>query len=466
MLKTNLSILEEFDSFYFLGIGGIGMSALARYFLSKKKNVGGYDLTPSTLTKELEKQGIPICFEDTLEAIPKWVKKEKTLIIYTPALAKEHKQYAFFKEHLFSIEKRASIIGHITQGKYTIAIAGTHGKTTISAILSHILYSAGKKITAFIGGIMQNYQSNFISNGEEIFVIEADEFDRSFLKLSPTIISLSSIDPDHLDIYENEENFKAAFSTFIEKLPRDKGMLFIQKNIPLTPPPMVSSFSYGLKEDQEKIDCYSTLPYSKEGEKGWFFNFYAKKDCYKDLPLPLIGKHNLENITTAIAIARALDIKPSDIHKALLSFKGIKRRASTYFIKDKIYIDDYAHHPSEINAIIEGVKSFFPHKKIVGIFQPHLFSRTRDFLEGFAQSLNKLDELILLDIYPAREKPIQGINATLLFDKIKLKDKKKATLSELPQIIRAPFDILLTLGAGSIGELVNPIIEHLKRMHK
>lgn len=460
-------MLKNFKSFYFVGIGGIGMSALARYFSTQKKQVGGYDLTITDLTKNLEKEGITINYKDEIENLPSWINKDRTLIIYTPAIQKTNKQLLFFEKNHFTLKKRAQVLGLLSKEKFVVIIAGTHGKTTISSLLAHILIVGGKKITAFLGGITKNYHSNFLSNGKDIFLLEGDEFDRSFLNFHPDIALISSVDADHLDIYKTAKKFRETFLEFSKKI-KIGGKLFVKKGLEFG-----DSISYGIhktaienKEEtsKDKIDYYSTKAYKKENK--WFFDFSFEKEIWEKLPLPLLGNHNLENTIAAIAIAKELGIGKEKIKKSLESFKGIQRRISIEYIsKDKIYIDDYAHHPTELNAIISSVREFFPTKKILGVFQPHLFSRTRDFLEEFASSLSQLDSLILLDIYPARELPIEGVDCEKLLKKITLKEKETSTLSKTLQRIKSKeFEILMTLGAGNINTLVDPIKNYLKSL--
>lgn len=446
----------KYSQYYFIGIGGMGMSALARYIQAMGSLVAGYDRTSTELTNQLEQEGIEVTYEDRLERIPKgFDAKEKTLIVYTPAISKEHIQWNFFKDHGYDIKKRSELLGLLIKGTHSIAIAGTHGKTTTTSLLGHILYSAGKKSTSFLGGITENYQSNLILGGHEISVVEADEFDRSFLRLSPDKICITSMDADHLDIYEKAENLNQAYKEFANGL-KPGGTLLVKKGLSIGK----EAKTYAL---EEKADYYAKV--LKKEDHRCFFNFYGPNFIWENLPAPLAGSHNLENTVAALAIASELEVTEQQVHQALTSFKGVKRRFSVeYRSTHKVYIDDYAHHPSELNALIQTVRQWYPGKKILGVFQPHLFSRTRDFQEAFARSLEKLDALILLDIYPAREQPIKGINAQALLKLIDLKEKECSDLKRaLLCIQEKKFEILLSIGAGDIDTLVKPIKKWLDK---
>lgn len=448
--------MKAIKNFYFLGIGGIGMSALARYFHAMGKTVAGYDRTETNLSRQMEKENIPITYQDSPHTLPHWLNPRDSLIVYTPALPKNLQQWQVLKNRFYPIKKRSEVLGLITQNSFCLAVAGSHGKTTTCTLLGHILHNAGKKITAFLGGIAENYQSNLIFGGQEILVVEADEFDRSFLQLSPDISCITSIDADHLDIYQDKKTLEKAYQTFAERL-KPKGKLFIKKGIPIS-----GGITYA---SESKADYYSDHLQLEQGH--FLFDFYSPEETWKNLPLPLPGRHNLENTTAALAMALQMKVTVYEARAALSSFRGVKRRFFIQHRSDKkIYIDDYAHHPTEIDALIQATREQFPNKKILGIFQPHLFSRTRDFQEAFAKSLKKLDALILLEIYPAREPPIEGITSEALLKKIKLTEKETSNLSDVLEKIRTKnFDVLLTIGAGDINTLVTPIRKWLEEQY-
>ncbi|WP_185850602.1 UDP-N-acetylmuramate--L-alanine ligase [Blattabacterium cuenoti] len=447
--------------FYFIGIGGIGMSSLARYFHRTGKIVHGHDKNRTFLTKELEKEGILINYYDSIEILPEWVTSNKCLIIYTPAIPSNHKQWTFLKKHAKNIKKRSQILAIITKNETCIAIGGTHGKTTTSILLCHILYVSGVSFTAFLGGISENYNSNIILNGKKFFLVEADEFDHSFLYLYPNIACITSLDQDHIDIYPKKEDLKKAYINFSNKIKKPYKKIFLCKediDIFLEKNAIYYSIT-------EKESYYSNYLHVEENK--WYFDFHTPEEIWKSLPLPIPGKHNLKNITAALAISDYLKIDRKKIRKALSSFRGIKRRYSIHYqSKNKIYIDDYAHHPTEINALIDTIRESFPNKVILGIFQPHLFSRTKFFEDSFAESLGKLDILILLDIYPAREFPIYGVNSERILEKVKIsyEHKEVSSISKvLEKIGKKNFDIILTIGAGNIDTLIFSIKEF---MHK
>ncbi len=439
-----MSVLDK-TYYYFIGAGGIGMSALARYFKYLEKVVLGYDKTPTELTNQLEKEGIDLHFEDHLDKIPNFLTPENTLVIYTPAVPMEHKELNYFLDNGFQVMKRSEVLGEITRSSYGIAVAGTHGKTTTSSILGHILHESGLESTAFLGGVLENYDTNFLINGNKITVSEADEFDRSFLRLSPKIGIITSMDADHLDIYGNKEEFEQTFKEFSQKITEK---LFVRKGLPI---PNASTYGVESGADFDAVNIRI--------ENGiYHFDLNTPAGVYENFELKLPGKHNVENATAAIAVALHLQVPVAKIKQALEDFRGVKRRFNRWDIKGKIYIDDYAHHPTELNAVISSVKEMFPEKKILGVFQPHLFTRTRDFIDGFAESLSQFDELVLLDIYPARELPIDGITSQALADKINLKNKEVCSLSEAMELIKSKdFDVLVTVGAGNIDTLVKPI---------
>lgn len=439
--------LNQIHNVYFIGIGGIGMSNLARYFKNLGKQVSGYDKTPSTLTNELIESGISIHFEDSIDSIPKDFFVENTLVIITPAVPIKHSEWNYFLERGYVVKKRAEVLGIITKDTFCFAVAGTHGKTTTSSILGHILYESGADVTAFVGGIVENYNSNLIGSGKTITVVEADEFDRSFLHLHPNIACITSMDADHLDIYGTSEAIEESFIEFASKV-EDKSKLFITKELPL------EGITCAVNEDAV------FKAFNVRIENGsYVFDVQTPTEIIKDLHFGLPGKHNLMNALMAIAMANTFGTPTDDIAKALASFKGIKRRFSYQIKTDQlVYIDDYAHHPTEINAVHQAVRELYPNQKVLAIFQPHLFSRTRDFADDFAKSLSAFDEVVLLDIYPARELPMEGINSQWLMDKMTNNDKKIVSKNDLiPTILASDARVIVTIGAGDIGELVPSI---------
>lgn len=444
-----MNILDK-TYYYFIGAGGIGMSALARYFKSLGKVVLGYDKTLTDLTKQLEEEGIDLHYDDDITKIPNFLNPENTLVIHTPAVPTYLKEYQYFIQNNFKIMKRSEVLGEITANTYGIAVAGTHGKTTTSSILGFILKEAGLESTAFLGGVVENYDSNIIMNGGEITVSEADEFDRSFLRLSPKIGIITSIDADHLDIYGDKETFEQTFLEFGRKVTEK---LFIRMGLPLE-----NAITYGVESGAD----YDALNLSIENGIYHFDVKTPNGDLLKKFSLQLPGKHNVENATAAIAVAHYLQVPFNKVSYAISNFRGVKRRFNRWDINGKIYIDDYAHHPTELNAVIDAAREMFPGKKVLGVFQPHLFSRTRDFADGFAESLSRFDELILLDIYPAREEPIEGVHSQWLADKVNLEHKEVSSLQDtMAKIKSREFDVLVTTGAGNIDTLVKPIKQWL-----
>jgi len=443
-MKMNLN---QIKNVYFIGIGGIGMSALARYFKTIGKQVSGYDKTPSILTSELIESGIDIHFEDNISLIPKDYYVENTLVIITPAIPVKHSEWNFFLERRYQVKKRAEVLGIITQDTFCFAVAGTHGKTTTSSILGHILYESGADVTAFIGGIVENYDSNLIGNGKTVTVVEADEFDRSFLHLHPDIACVTSMDADHLDIYGTSEAIEASFVEFANKV-EDKNNLFITNELPIDGVVCAVNEDAVFKAFNVRIENSS-----------YVFDVQAPNELIKDLRFGLPGKHNLMNALMAIAMAMTYGTPTDAIAKALASFKGIRRRFS-YQIKEEnlVYIDDYAHHPTEINAVHQAVRELYPGQKVLAVFQPHLFSRTRDFADNFAKSLSAFDEVFLMEIYPARELPMEGITSQWLMDKMTNDHKKIVSKGDLiPMILENDAPIIVTIGAGDLGEMVPSI---------
>jgi len=442
--------LDNIHNVYFIGVGGIGMSAIANYFKSNGKNVAGYDKVPTNITKSLQHIGVEIHFEDSLDLIPLAFKNnQNTIVVYTPAVPINHSELNYFLDHNFKVLKRSEILGEITKNTKCLAVAGTHGKTTTSTILGHILKEAEVNATSFLGGISENYNSNLILGGSKISVVEADEFDRSFLQLSPNIACITSMDADHLDIYGSHSELEKSFKEFAAKV---SDTLIVRKGLP------INGFTYGINESAD----YDAKNIRIEGGT-YIFDVETPLENIKNIQINLPGKHNVLNAVAALAMANSLGVSLPVIAKALLTFKGIKRRFS-YKIKSEnsVLIDDYAHHPTEINVVIDSVKEMYPAKKVLGIFQPHLYSRTKDFAEDFATSLAKFDELILLDIYPARELPIEGITSNWLLRKIST-EKKQVSSKEnlLANVLKSEAQIIVMIGAGDIGELVDEIKNNL-----
>jgi UDP-N-acetylmuramate--alanine ligase len=470
-------VIHQIKQAYFIGIGGIGMSAIARYFNTIGIVVSGYDKTPTSLTDALIKEGISIHFEDDVKLIdPSFFEQAKNnvLVVITPAIPKNHKELNFFEKNNYELKKRAEVLGMITASTYTAAVAGTHGKTTTSTILTHILKSSGYDVTAFLGGIAKNYNNNFIAGSDVInetkdtkpkfkmdvlspTVVEADEYDRSFLTLHPDVAIVTSVDADHLDIYGDDSQLKESFKLFTSLI-KSKGTLI--SKLGLKYQHALSSdvriFKYAL---EEQTDFFAYNIRIVEGK--YLFNVISSIENINDISFGLPGLHNVENAIAAIAAAQIMGVLPIDIRKALKSFTGVNRRFD-YRVNtsDLVYIDDYAHHPEEIKACLNSIRQLYPNKKITGIFQPHLYSRTRDFAEGFSSSLSLLDEVILMEIYPARELPIPGVSSTMLLNNITCKQKQILNANEILAYLRdrRP-EVLVTIGAGDIDQLVAPIEE-------
>jgi UDP-N-acetylmuramate--alanine ligase len=442
--------LDKIHSIYFIGIGGIGMSGLARYFNMKGKKISGYDRTPTPLINELMKEGVQIHFQENVELIP----KEVDLVVYTPAIPADHKELVYFKEHHQQIVKRSDLLEALTKDLFTIAVAGTHGKTTTTSLIAHILKDSGYDCTAFLGGIAANYNSNFLPGKNNTVVVEADEYDRSFLKLHPDIAVVTSCDPDHLDIYENEEEVVKAYGDFSNQIKKD-GTLITKPSLPF--------LAY--------TSLLQPLYYSVSGNTDFFtsnlrlingtyaFDFHANNDSITDIHLSIAGYHNVENAVAAGAVAYTLRIDKEKIRSALNSFKGVRRRFEFIVRNDKlVFIDDYAHHPAEITAFLKSVREIFQDKKITCVFQPHLYTRTRDFADEFGKALSLADEVILLPVYPARELPIAGVNSEMLLEKISSPYKKAVQKENLiSELSKGKPEVLVTLGAGDIDQWVEPI---------
>ncbi|MFR9165544.1 MAG: UDP-N-acetylmuramate--L-alanine ligase [Dysgonomonas sp.] len=448
---------------YFLGIGGIGMSNLARYFLSQGKRVGGYDRTETPLTKELTAEGAAIHYTDDIDLIPEFCKNpQDTLIVYTPAIPSDSKEMNYFQTNGYELHKRAQILGEITKTSKALCCAGTHGKTTISSMLAHILKQSHLDCNAFLGGILKNYNSNLmLSEKSEFTVIEADEYDRSFHWLHPYMAVVSSVDPDHLDIYGTEEEYIKSFEKFTSLI-IPGGALVLKHNTKLNPKTGkdVKVYTYSITHGDFRSENIKI----KDGEI--FFDFITPKETIKNVELGVPIHINIENAIAAMAVAWLNGATADELRGGIASYQGAKRRFDFHLKTDEIvFIDDYAHHPRELAASISSVKEIYPDKKVLGVFQPHLYSRTRDFADEFAQSLSLLDELILLDIYPAREKPIEGVTSKIILDKVtcpKTLCKKEELISVLES---KDFDVLLTLGAGDIDQMLDEIKEYLEERY-
>ncbi len=453
------------ENVYFLGIGGIGMSALARYYKNVGVRVAGYDLTPSTLTGQLVSEGIGVHFEDNPALIPEDFRKdpEKTLVIFTPAVPEKHMELQWLRTNGFDIIKRAVALGRIAKDNKTLAVAGTHGKTTTSTLLAHIMQVSGTGCTAFLGGISKNYQSNLLFSDNTFLVAEADEYDRSFLQLFPQTALITSADADHLDIYGSHRAVKEAFAQFASQIVPG-GFLVLKKGVqlPLSLQQNVNCLYY-----HYDIPCDFYATNQVIGETGLFsFDLVLQDTLVKNCHLGIPGQINVENAVGAAALAYLNGISADAIKEALASFLGVARRMDVqYHTKKYCYIDDYAHHPREIQVAIQSVREWFPGEKITGIFQPHLYSRTRDFAREFAQSLDLLDRVILMPVYPARENPIPGVGAEMIAELLTVKEKEIRDATQIIDCIKKyKPGVLVTLGAGNIDRLVQPISECLKEM--
>ncbi|RKR85456.1 UDP-N-acetylmuramate--L-alanine ligase [Mucilaginibacter gracilis] len=449
--------LRHINKVYLLGIGGIGMSGLARYFNHLGCLVCGYDKTSTPLTTALKDEGIHITFEDNVDNIPlDFYKPGKgTLIIYTPAVPHYLEIFNFFTERGFEPQKRSQVLGIISKGLVTVAVAGTHGKTTTSSMIAHILKASGKDCSAFLGGIASNYNSNVLFGKSKIMVVEADEYDRSFLTLHPNIAIITSMDADHLDIYGDHAQLTESFQLFASQL-KVGGELIYHKGLPIH-----QGTTYGINTFADVVGDNISI-----NNGVFYFNFQNQKVAIKDIEMGIAGIHNIENAVAAIQAALYLDVKPDAIKKALKSFRGVKRRFEYVVKTDKqIYIDDYAHHPEELRACISSIRRLYPNKKLTVVFQPHLFSRTRDFADGFAEVLDTCDELLMLDIYPARELPIAGVNSEMILSRMNRADKRKCGKEEVIEIVKNEKpELLLTVGAGDIDQLVAPLKNALKNV--
>lgn len=442
--------LRNIQRVYPIGIGGIGMSGLARYFAHLGCIVCGYDKTPTDLTDELHNEGIQITFEDNCENVPKSFRDvdEGTLIIYTPAIPKDSDILNFFQRKGFTLWKRSQVLGLISKGRFTIGVAGTHGKTTTSTMVAHILKDSGKDCSAFLGGIASNYQTNVLFGNNDIVVVEADEYDRSFLTLYPDIAIVTSMDADHLDIYGDHSQLTESFRMYASQI-KPGGTLIHRKGLPLE-----KGFTYSITETADAIAKNIRV---EDGD--FYFDFVSGDVSIKNIKLGIAGVHNIENAVAASKVGLMLGISGDAIKRALGSFKGVKRRFE-YIVKTPahIYIDDYAHHPEELRATISSIKKLYPNKKLTTIFQPHLYTRTRDFVEGFAEVLDMSDEVLLLDIYPARELPIEGVTSAIILDLMKLENRQIISKEAAIEKVRSEQPaLLLTVGAGDIDQLVQPL---------
>lgn len=453
--------LEEVKNAYFIGIGGIGMSALARWFKKRGVEVSGYDRTKTPLCEQLEWESILIHYEDNPDKIGSSFKDQSnTLVIYTPAVPDRHSELRFFQKKGFTVMKRSEVLGLISKSLYTIAIGGTHGKTTTSSMVAHILNQTDKGCSAFVGGIMTNYDTNMLAGKNDApAVMEADEFDRSFHRLSPNYAVVTSVDPDHLDIYENTGQIQKAFGEFVQMTPEDGHVLIQYKSAEKINMYLENLyFTYG-------IDAGDYQAKALRATDGIYYFNYHGKEVIKDLKLMVPGFHNVENTVAAVTIALDMGVNPEIIKKAISEYRGVKRRFEYVIKEDKfVFIDDYAHHPTEVTAFLKSVRSLYPLKKITAVFQPHLYTRTRDFQKGFAESLDLADEIFLLDIYPAREEPIKDITSEIILNKMMKKNKllvaKENLISELD---KKEVEVLVTIGAGDIDQEVPILKSHYSK---
>lgn len=470
-LKTMNDEFAKIKSVYFIGIGGIGMSAIARFFNSKGAKVSGYDRSETTLTKQLEAEGINVHYDENIELIP----KNADIVVYTPAVPKDHQELVFYQRNGYKVVKRSDVLEMITDGSFNICIAGTHGKTTITTMIAHLLRNSGYGCNAFLGGISVNYDTNFWADKKNVCVVEADEYDRSFLKLSPDVAVISAMDPDHLDIYGTAEKMEQAFIDFSDKL-KPHGLLVSKFGLKRGKDLLTASekkdvehMTYSLQN--ESADAYAKNITMRNGS--YEFDVIIKDDQLEDVVLNMGGMHNVENAVAAITVVSSLEVEKDKIRAGIESFKGVKRRFE-YIIKNEriVFIDDYAHHPEELRALIQGAISLFRQKKCTIIFQPHLYTRTRDLATGFAEVLDLADDIILLPIYPAREIPIAGVSSEMIIDKMSNENKRVLTKSELLEWIKNDFvkkidtefgEVLITAGAGDIDMMVEPIKEILEK---
>lgn len=452
--------MKKYDDIYFIGIGGIGMSAIARYFKFKGYNVSGYDRTPSDLTAGLEREGIRVHYEDDITRIPP--DPDRTLVVYTPAIPHDMGELVYVQEHGYRVLKRSRILGEITEGQRCLAVAGTHGKTTTSTLLAHIFESSGEGCSAFLGGISRNYGTNFLTSGNDVVVAEADEFDRSFLQLHPETAVITAMDADHLDIYSDLGHVKEAFKAFASQVKRT---LIIKHGLDIAPGDTgaaIRTYSF----DCPDADFFASG--IRKDECGYFtFDLHHPGGTVEGCRVGVPGWVNVENGIAAAAIALDYGLAPDKIREALATFAGVRRRFDIHYNRPgHAYMDDYAHHPAEIAAAISSIRDIFPGRKLTAVFQPHLYTRTRDFADDFAESLGMADRLILLGIYPAREEPIPGVTSRIIFDKVKTSSKVLIGKEELMEtLVKEEIDILVTFGAGDIDRFTGPVTEMMERRY-
>ncbi|MBN2665029.1 MAG: UDP-N-acetylmuramate--L-alanine ligase [Bacteroidales bacterium] len=455
--------LRTIEGIYFVGIGGIGMSALALYYEQEGFLTGGYDRSESAITRALAEKGCFITYDDSLKEVPPLFRevrfRDRVIVVYTPAIPPENHIISFFRKNRYRIYKRSEILGEISSSGDTLAIAGTHGKTTVSTMAAHLLKQSHVDCTAFLGGISKNYGSNLLTGGGRYIVMEADEFDRSFHRLSPLMAVVTSVDPDHLDIYGDHQSMINAYNEFCSKI-RNQGLLFVNYGIrnSIEIPAGVSRYTYGSEPEAD----YRYYGIRRSGSS-YIFNLHTPGGVLEDLEFPFPGVVNIENLTAAVALALNCGVSMDEIRQAVTRFMGVRRRFDIRVdLPGLAYIDDYAHHPEEIRACITNVREYFGGRKITGIFQPHLFSRTRDHADGFARILDELDEAILLPVYPAREKPIPGVDSALIFSRMKSPGRRMMMPEDIPAMLDpGKIDVLVTIGAGDIDKLVAPIEEKL-----
>lgn len=447
--------IDKIKRVYLLGIGGIGMSGLARYFRRLGCEVAGYDRTSTELTRALEAEGMPVTYSDDVATVPANFQEpsEETLLIFTPAIPKDLALKAFFVNQGHELFKRSQVLGFISASRFTIAVAGTHGKTTTSTMVAHILKDSGYDCSAFLGGISSNYQNNVLFGENNVVVVEADEYDRSFLTLHPNIAIVTSADADHLDIYGDPEELVTSFKLFLDRVV-DGGDKIVKKGLPFS-----GNITYSR---EEQCDAYAENVHVRDGE--FYFDYHSADLTIKDIHLGIPGLHNVENAVAAITVAKLLEIDADKIVQALSNFKGVKRRFEFLVrTKEHVYIDDYAHHPEELRAFLTSMKKLYPNKKLTVVFQPHLFTRTRDFIDGFAEVLGLADELLLMEIYPARELPVEGVDSSWLLSKIELENKRLVSPEEVLEIVKSESpELVVTVGAGDIDKLVKPLSDILR----
>ena len=453
--------MSQFSKVYFIGIGGIGMSAIARYYKFKGYPVAGYDRTPSELTHALENEGIYVHYTDDPDYIPKDVAS--TLIVFTPAIPSDMKELVYVKEHGYTVVKRSRMLGELSKGQTCLAVAGTHGKTTTSTLVAHILTDCGAGCSAFLGGISKNYGTNLLMSQTPVMVAEADEFDRSFLQLHPSIAVITAMDPDHLDIYGTPEEYRKAFKAFASQVSRT---VIAKQGLDITSSDTEAGILHYSYDDPAADYHARNIRTDELGH--YIFDLVHPDGIIVDIRCGIPGWVNVENSVAAAAVCLCHGIRPADIKKGIGSFQGVKRRLDVHVGTPGLtYIDDYAHHPEELSSAISSIKAMYPGRKLTAVFQPHLYTRTRDFAEGFAAALSKVDKLILLDIYPAREEPIPGVSSEIIFDKVTAPEKVLLKKEELMDYLKdEPVDVLATFGAGNIDRFIEPITELLEERLK